>query len=178
VSGLYSLYLLVFFDASTQNSSMKRPLLDSFIVAVVGFSVLLTSAELAHGQEDPQPSRDPAVFKAQLLQFMQLGRRTLREIQALPVDDSIPVDPQVHAHARQAYILIRAAQWGMGLAITRQTYQDPTLSLAQKRAERAWHLARFPVDNTGLPRAEYISRSVQDVSQALQLVNQALVMLP
>jgi|SRR6266568_3224354 len=157
---------------------MRRSILGPIVVALVGLSVLLTSGEPARGQEDPQPSRDPNVFKAQLRQFTVLGRKTLRDIQALPVDDSIPVDPQVHHNARQAYILIRAAQWGMGLAISRQTYEDPILGLARKRAEMAWNLARFPVDNTGLPRAEYISRSVQDLSRALKLVDQALVMLP
>jgi hypothetical protein len=157
---------------------MKRVRFGSIIVALVSFSVLLTSGESVHGQEDPQPSREPAVFKAQLLQFLQLGRRTVREIQALPVDDSIPVDPRVHHNAREAYVLIRAARWGMELAIQRQTYQDPILGLAHKRVDVAWNLARFPVDNTGLPRAEYINRSVQDVSRAIRLVNQALAMLP
>jgi len=129
-------------------------------------------------QEDPQPSREPAVFKAQLLQFTQLSRRTLREIQSLPVDDSVPVDPLVRHHAHQNYVMIRAALHGMELAIQRQTYQDPTLSLASKRVEAAWNLARFPVDNTGLARSEYISRSVQDLTRAVQLVNQALAILP
>jgi len=129
-------------------------------------------------QEDPQPSREPAVFKAQLLQFTQLSRRTLREIQSLPVDDSVPVDPVVRHHAHQNYVMIRAALHGMELAIQRQTSQDPTLSLASKRVEAAWNLARFPVDNTGLARSEYISRSVQDLTRAVQLVNQALAILP
>ena len=161
------------------NRLMERSLLRSSVVALVGFSMLLTSAASVHGQEDPQPSRDPAVYKAQLRQFSVLGRRTLREIQALPVDDSIPVDPRVHQNARQAYILVRAARWGMELQMQRETsFQDPLLKLAHKRVDEAWHLARFPVDNTGLQRSEYISRSVQEVSRALQLVDQALVMLP
>jgi hypothetical protein len=62
--------------------------------------------------------------------------------------------------------------------LERQTYQDPMLSLAFKRVEAAWNLARFPVDMTGLPLAEYIGRSVQDLTRAIQLVNQALVILP
>lgn len=157
---------------------MKRLLFGSIIVALVGLFALLTRAEPVHGQQDPQPNREPAVFKDQLQQFTLLTRKNLRDIQALPVNDSNPVDPTVRHNARQAYMLVRAAHWGMGLAIERQTYPDPTLRLAQKRVEVAWHLARFPVDNTALPRAEYISRSVQDLSRSLRLVQQALVMLP
>jgi len=143
---------------------MRRLLLGLIIVAFVGFISLLTTAESVLGQDEPQPSKDPAVFKAQLLQFTLLTRKNLRDIQALPVDDSIPVDPQVRHNARQAYMLVRAAQWGMGVAIQQQTYQDPVLRIAQKRVEAAWHLARFPVDYTNVPRSEYISQSVQDLS--------------
>ena len=157
---------------------MRRLLLGLIIVAFVGFISLLTTAESVLGQDEPQPSKDPAVFKAQLLQFTLLTRKNLRDIQALPVDDSIPVDPQVRHNARQAYMLVRAAQWGMGVAIQQQTYQDPVLRIAQKRVEAAWHLARFPVDYTNVPRSEYISQSVQDLSRSLKLVQQALVMLP
>jgi len=173
-----SALFLVFFDASLENYSMKCLGVDTTLGALSIAFLILVSAGPVRGQEDPQPSREPTVFKAQLLQFTQLSRRTLREIQALPVDDSVPVDPQVHRNARQAYVLIRAARWGMELAIQRQTYQDPILSLAHKRVDVAWNLARFPVDNTGLPRAEYINKSVQDVTRAVQLVNQALAMLP
>ncbi len=118
---------------------MRRLLLGLIIVAFVGFISLLTTAESVLGQDEPQPSKDPAVFKAQLLQFTLLTRKNLRDIQALPVDDSIPVDPQVRHNARQAYMLVRAAQWGMGVAIQQQTYQDPVLRIAQKRVEAAWH---------------------------------------
>ena len=157
---------------------MRRFLVGSIIASFVGLFSLLTTVESIPGQEEPQPSKDPAVFKAQLLQFTVLTRKNLRDIQALPVDDSIPVDAQVRHNARQAYMLVRAAQWGMGVAIQQQTYQDPVLRLAQKRVEAAWQLARFPVDFTSAPRAEYISKSVQDLSRSLKLVQQALVMLP
>ena len=148
------------------------------IVASVGLSALLTTAESVHGQDDPQPSKDPNVYKAQLQQFVLLTKKNIRDIQALPDDDSIPLDPQVRGNAHRAYALIRAAQWGMGVAIQNQTYQDPILRLAQKRAEAAWHLARFPVDYTGVPRAEYINTSVQNLSRSLRLVQQILVVLP
>jgi hypothetical protein len=151
----------------------------SLIVAFVGLSVLLTRAELVHGQDDEiQPSKNPTVYKDQLLKFTLLTKKNLRDIQALPNDDSVPLDPQIRHNAQRAYQLIRAAQWGMGVAIQVQSYPDPILRLAQKRAEEAWNLARFPVDNTNVPRGEYISTSVQNLSRALRLVQQALAMLP
>src|SRR5215467_4834085 len=137
-------------------------------MVLLGLLGLLVSAHPAQGQVDP--SKDPAVFKAQLLEFTQLTRRNIRDIQALSPDDATPVDPALRSRAHYAYALIRAAQWGMSVALGQQTYKDPSLVLAQKRAEQAWHLARFPVDNTGAQRAEYISQSVQNLSQALRLV--------
>ena len=132
-----------------------------------------------HAQDDPQPSKDPAVFKAQLLQYMQLTRKNLREIQALSPDDTAPIDPALRNSAHHAYQLIRAAQWGMGVAIQQQTtYKDPMLVMAQKRAEKAWNLSRYPVDNTNEPRPQYINQSVQNLTQALRLVQQILVILP
>jgi len=129
-------------------------------------------------QDDTQPSKEPAVFKSQLLQFSQLTRKNLREIQALSPDDSTPIDPALRGSTQRAYALIRAAQWGMGVAIQQQTYKDPMLVLAQKRAEQAWNLARYPVDYTNVPRSEYISQSAEKLTQALRLVQQALVILP
>jgi len=121
---------------------------------------------------------DLAVYKDQLLKFTLLTKKNLRDIQALPNDDSVPLDPQLRYNATRAYQLIRAAQWGMGVAIQVQSYPDPILGLAQKRAEEAWNLARYPVDFTGVSRAEYISMSVQNLSRSLRLAQQALVMLP
>ena len=125
-----------------------------------------------------QPSHVPAVFKAQLLQFTQLTRRNIRDIQALPPDDPSPVDPAVVQNAHNAYGLIRAAQWGMNTALGQQTYKDPTLVLAQKKAEQAFNLSRYAASSQSGSRAEYISKSVQDLSQALRLAQQALVILP
>src|SRR5262252_9958808 len=141
-----------------------------FAMAMTVLLRLVLATIPVHAQDDPQPSKDPAVFKAQLLQFTQLTRKNLREIQALSPDDTTPIDPALKGSAHRAYQLIRAAQWGMGVAIQQQTYRDPMLVLAQKRAEQAWILARYAVDNTNAPRPEYISQSVQNLTQALRLV--------
>jgi hypothetical protein len=169
---------LAFRGAKAEDRNMKRFSLGSVIVASVGLFALLTTAESVHAQREPEPSRNPVIFKDQLLQFTLLTRKNLRDIQALPHDDSVPIDPQLRYNLSQAYMLIRAAQWGMGAAVRDQTYKDPTLILAQERAEEAWNLARWPVDHTRVPRAEYISTSVQDLSRSLRLVQQALMMLP
>jgi len=169
---------LVFRRKKAENKDVKRFSLGSVIVASVGLFALFATAESAHAQGDPAPSTKPIIFKDQLMQFTVLTRKNLRDVQALPNDDSIPVDPQLRTNLRQAYMLIRAAQWGMDAAVRDQRFKDTTLILAQKRAEEAWNLARFPVDNTRIPRAEYISRSGQDLSRSLQLARQAWVIVP
>src|SRR5215831_12986209 len=153
--------------------------LASIVLAFVA-GLLLTPLGPADPQDTPQPSWNPAIYKSQLIQFTQLTRKNILDIQALPVDDSIPVDPRVRDSARRAYILIRAAWWGTDLAIQKQTtsYQDPMLALANKRLNQARDLARYPVDFTGGPRAEYVSKSVESLSHSLRLVQQVLVILP
>jgi len=154
--------------------------LASIVLAFVA-GLLLTPLGPANAQDTPQPSPNPAIVKSQLIQFTQLTRKNILDIQALPVDDdSIPVDPRVRDSARRAYILIRAAWWGTDLAIQKQStsYQDPMLALANKRLNQARDLARYPVDFTGGPRAEYVSKSVESLSHSLRLVQQVLVILP
>jgi len=152
--------------------------LGSVIVAFVGLVGLLTATEPVHAQGGPALSKDPAVFKAHLVQFIQLTRRNLRDIQALPDDDSIPVDRELRNRVSQAYGLVRAARWGIELAQNAKTYKDPMLDLAYNRIDQAMVFARYPVDNTYVPRAEYVSQSEQNLSRALRLVQQTLVILP
>src|SRR5262250_1622696 len=148
--------------------------LASIVLAFVA-GLLLTPLGPADAQDTPQPSSNPAIFKSQLIQFTQLTKKNILDIQALPVDDSIPVDPRVRDSARRAYILIRAAWWGTDLAIQKQTsYQDPMLALANKRLDQARDLARYPADFSGGPRAEYVSKSVENLSRSLRLVQQVL----
>ena len=151
--------------------------LASIVITFVA-GLLLTPLEPVDAQEEPKPSPNPAVFKAQLIEFTQLARKNLNEIQALPDDDSSPLDPGVLARAKQNYILIRAAYHGITLAMQRQTYEDPMLALASRRLDEARELARVPVDFRGTSRHEYISTSVQSLSRSLKIVHQALLILP
>src|SRR5215470_6893546 len=95
----------------------------SSTIALVGVFGLLMATSTVHAQDD-MASKEPAVFKAQLLQFTQLTRRNIRDIQALPPDDSAPVDPAVIQNAHHAYRLIRSAQWNMNTALGKQPYKD------------------------------------------------------
>src|SRR6266536_2662313 len=66
----------------------------STTIALVGLLGLLIAARQVHAQDELfQPSKDPAVFKAQLLQFNLLTRKNISNIQALSPDDSSPLDP-------------------------------------------------------------------------------------
>ncbi len=148
------------------------------LFVLVGLAALLAWARPALA-DDPTPSRDPAVFKAQLRQASMLCKKMAQEIQGLPSDDSAPVDPALKGHAHQTYVMIRAARWGMELARQRlEPSKDPMLELAYKRVDQAANLTRYAVDYTGVARAEYISTSVQNLNQAVRLINQALLILP
>jgi len=148
------------------------------ILALVGLDFLLAWVRPVLA-DDPVPSRDPTVFKSQLRQASLLCKRMAQEIQSLPPDDPAPIDPNLKWRAHQVYALLRAARWGMELAQQREeSYKDPMLDLAYKRVDQAFNLARYPVDFTGVPRSEYISNSVQNLNQAIRLINQALVILP
>ena len=148
------------------------------IAALVGIAILLMSLEPASGQGDPVPSREPSIYKAQLREAITLSRRNLRELQALPADDSVPLPPQLIANARSAYALIRAARHGMSLQRERNTIQDPMLELAFKRVDHAWDLARMPVDGRGMQRGHYLSQATENLTQTIRLIDQALVILP
>ena len=154
--------------------SLRRP----SIVVLVGTVILLTSLKPAQGQSEPVPSREPAIYKAQIREAIGLSRRTLRELQAIPNDDSIPIDPNVIHNARMAYYMVRSARHGMWLAKERQTSPDPVFELAFKRVDQAWHLARFPVDQRTMQRGDYLGQSIPNVQLAIRLLEQALVILP
>ena len=148
------------------------------LAMLLGVAVLfLIWAGPVHSQ-DPTPSPNPAIYKLQLRQAVALGRKTLKAIQALPNDDTVPIDPVVLNDARSTYVLVRAARHGMELQREKSKYLDPMFDLAFKRIDQAWDLSRVPIDYRGLPRDQYIPRATGDLSQALRLIDQALVILP
>jgi len=126
-------------------------------------------------------SQDKRVVASQLRLAHKLGRKALAGFQVAPRDASVPVDEDVMLAARETYGLIRAARHGLELSLGNQNFPDPIDQLSFKRLDEAWNLARYPVDKiswAGIPREEYLSDSIQKLSRALQLVDQALLLLP
>lgn len=125
-------------------------------------------------------SNKSAVYTGQLRMASELGRRALASLEAAPTDDSAPLDESVVQPARDTYALIRSARHGMELARENQKITDPLLDLAFKRVDDAWNLSRTPVDkfSWGMTHQQYIDVSVRDLTKALHLVDQVLVLLP
>jgi len=125
-------------------------------------------------------SRDKATITSQLHLAAGLGKKTLMELRALSTDDAVPLDSNLLRNAGDTYKLIRAARYGLEMAKERMRYPDPILELSFKRVDAAWDLSRTPVDmstSAGVSRQEYQRKSTEDLSQALKLVDQALLLL-
>ena len=131
-------------------------------------------------------SRDTAVIKSQLKLAVTIGSDVLARLQAAPTDDSAPIDPFLLRRARDTYALIRAGRHGFELDREwnegkKGILPDPIKDLAFKRVDNAWNLSRTTVDlssSLGIPRAEYLQRSADDMRRAIQQLNQALAILP
>jgi len=153
--------------------------------AILGLCLISASPALAQKTTLP-PSLNTsnpqsAFIKNQLGISTDLARKTLAGLGAMPSDDSIPIDEGMLQNARDTYVLIRAARHGMELAKERSRYPDPVMDLAYKRVTDAWNLARSPVDRSssaGIPRQQYIKESIQNLSQAIRLLNQAMMLIP
>ena len=122
-----------------------------------------------------------AFIKNQLNISIDLARKTLAGLEAMPADDSIPIDESMLQNARNTYVLIRAARHGMELAKEGSRYPDPVMDLAFKRVQEAWATARTPIDRSssaGIPRGQYIQESIQQLNLVVRLLNQAVVIMP
>jgi len=131
-------------------------------------------------------SRDTAVIKSQLKLAVTLASDVLARLQAAPTDDSVPIDPVLLRRARDTYALIRAGRHGFVMEREwndgrKGILPDPIKDLAFRRVDNAWNLSRTTVDmasSLGISRAEYLQRSADDMSRAIQQLNQALAILP
>jgi hypothetical protein len=125
-------------------------------------------------------SRDKAAITNQLHLAAGLGKKTLMGLRAMSTDDAVPLDSNLLRNAGDTYKLIRAARYGLEMAKERMRYPDPILDLSLKRVDAAWDLSRTPVDmstSAGVSRQEYQRKSIEDLSRALKLVDQALLLL-
>jgi hypothetical protein len=151
---------------------------------------LLGSAGPARGQGVPESmlraNKDTGVIKSQLRLAVVLGGEVVAGLQAAPLDDSAPLDPALIRKARDTYALIRAGRHGFELEKEwnegkKGIVPDPIKDLAFKRVDNAWNLSRTPIEylsSAGISRQDYLTRSTQDMSKAIQLINQALGLLP
>jgi len=127
------------------------------------------------------PSKDPAVVKNQLTLAARFGRRALAGLEATSPDVPMPPEDSVLQPARDTYVLIRAALGSLQHAKESRRVPDPLIDLAYKKVSDAWNLSRVPVDrasSAGSSRREYLRQSVRSLRRALDLVDQALVLLP
>lgn len=169
---------------------MVRPYGSSVGVWFVAFGILLGAAGPLGAQGVPASmlaaSRDTTVIKSQLKLAVTFGSDVLARLRAAPTDDSVPIDPALLRKARDTYALIRAGRHGFELEREwnegrKGILPDPIKDLAFKRVDNAWNLSRTTVDlssSLGIPRAEYLQRSADDMSRAIQQLNQALAILP
>ncbi len=141
--------------------------------------------EVANAQELTLPpellvsKRDIKFISVQLRMSSDFGRQTLARLETMSTDDTVPFDENIVQTARNTYALIRAARHGLEFAQDTK-FPDPSLALVFKRVDAAWNLSRTPVDlsHWGVTRQDYRDRSIRDLSQAMRLVNQALMLLP
>lgn len=154
-------------------------------IVVLGVGDVLPVGAQDEGSSFATPSREPTVIKGQLRRASELGRRTLAGLRSAPDDDSVPLDESLHRGARQTYVLIRAARHGMTLIKEwnegrKGVLPDPIMDLAYRRVDAAWNLSRTAVDGWGSSygRQEYLRRSTEDLGQAMNLIDQALALMP
>jgi hypothetical protein len=150
------------------------------LAATVVFGVLAPLPASAQKTTLPaevlKPSADMSVSKGQLRMAADLGRRVLQRLEAAPTDAGSPIDENLIQAARNTYALIRTAREGMEHSKIYMKYPDPAFELAYKRVLDAWNLARSPIDMVDRPN--YRATSIRDLRRALQLVDQALTLLP
>ena len=154
-----------------------------FAAAVV-LSLLGPASALAQKTTLPPSlnvSRPQSAFiRNQLVVSVELGKKTLAGLQAMPVDDSIPIDEGTLQNANDTYVLIRAARHGMELAKEARRFPDPVMDMAFKRVDSAWNLSRVPVGmaSSAVNRQRFIQESTQSLTRAVQQLEQALVIMP
>ena len=132
------------------------------------------------------PARGQGVPESMLRANKDTGGEVVAGLQAAPLDDSAPLDPALIRKARDTYALIRAGRHGFELEKEwnegkKGIVPDPIKDLAFKRVDNAWNLSRTPIEylsSAGISRQDYLTRSTQDMSKAIQLINQALALLP
>jgi hypothetical protein len=126
------------------------------------------------------PSRNLKVVGGQLRMAEELGRRTLAGLHSASLDGAVPIDEGVVQAARDAYVLIRAARAGLEQAKAASRFGDPIVDYVLPKVTDAWNLARTPADQISWAhtRQRYLEISIRDLSQAVAILEQVVVLLP
>ena len=164
---------------------MNQHTLSKWIPVLFSLALLAGATVPAEAQKTTLPpsttvvKRDPKWWTGQLRLARELGQKALIAFQNVP-DDGSPIDESVHQAARDYYVLIRAARYGIEGAVNDDKWHDPLLELASKKVTEAWHLSRSAVDkaSSSMPRQEYLALSVTDLRQSLRLLDLVLITLP
>lgn len=124
--------------------------------------------------------REPRWWTGQLRQARELGQKALVAFQNAPTDEGSPIDEAAHQAARDYYVLIRSARYGIDGSLHEDKFHDPLLEVTARKVNEAWQLSRSPVDkaSSSMSRQEYLELAVRDLRQSVRLLDQVLILLP
>lgn len=160
--------------------TLLRRLLALF--ALVLLAVTATPAEAQKTTLAPNVlavKRDQKWWTGQLRVARELGQKALVGFRNAPTDEGSPIDEAVQA-ARDYYVMIRAARYGIEGSVSDDKWKDPMLELTSRKVDEAWRLSGMAVDkaSSGMPRQEYLELAVRALSQSVRLLDMVLVTLP
>ena len=153
------------------------------LLALVLLMVTATPAEAQKTTLAPNTlvvKRDQKWWTGQLRVARELGQRALVGFRNAPMDEGTPIDEAVYQAARDYYVMIRAARYGIEGSVSDDKWKDPMLELTARKVDEAWHLSRAAVDkaSSSMPRREYLEVAIHDLTQSVRLLDMVLVTLP
>jgi hypothetical protein len=165
---------------------MKQQALSRRLPALFALVLLAVGVGPAEAQKQTLPEsatvvkRDQKWWTSQLRLAREYGRKALIGFQNAPTDEGAPIDEAVHQAARDTYVLIRAARYGIEGSVSDDKWHDPLLAITARKVNEAWQLSRYPVDkaSSSMARQEYLERAVHDLGQSMRLLDQVLITLP
>lgn len=165
---------------------MTLQTLSTRLLALFALVLLVVTATPAEAQKTTLApntlavKRDQRWWTGQLRVARDLGQKALVGFRNAPTDEGSPIDETVYQAARDYYVLIRAARYGIEGSVSDDKWKDPMLELTARKVDEAWHLSRTAVDkaSSAMPRREYLELAIHDLSQSVRLLDLVLVTLP
>lgn len=159
----------------------RRYLIAALAVAAIHLALAsCPSPTGAQSEMDVKYSSNPTVIKTQLRMAREFGDTTLKRFRDEPSNGTEYFAPETVRTAKLTYVYIRAAKGGIELAQSFQKYPDPVLALVHKKVDEAWNLSRIAASKItwGNGRTEFLAEATPTLTRAMQLVDQALVIMP